>query len=176
VEAPVAFIPEDRTTEGLLPDLTLTQNLVLSQGRRAGWVHGFWLDWRSAERRTAELIVEFGVVASGPGAPAASLSGGNQQKFVVAAALERRPAVVLAENPTRGLDLKAAAAVHERLRSAAAAGAAVVLYSSDFDEVLVLADRVVVLAQGVVIEPPAGSSRAEIGRLMLQALASGTAA
>jgi simple sugar transport system ATP-binding protein len=113
------------------------------------------------------LIASFGVVASGPAALASSLSGGNQQRMVIAAALERSPAVLVAENPTRGLDLKATDEVQHRLREAADRGVAVLLHSSDLDEVLELADRVMVVSQGVAIELPPETSRAEIGELML---------
>jgi simple sugar transport system ATP-binding protein len=113
------------------------------------------------------LLREFEIVAAGPRARAASLSGGNQQKLIVARELSRRPAVIVAENPTRGLDVVAAAAIHERLRSAAAGGAAVLFHSTDLDEVLALADRIIVVARGVVSEAPAQSSRATIGAMML---------
>jgi simple sugar transport system ATP-binding protein len=106
-------------------------------------------------------------MASGPEALAGALSGGNQQKLIIARELSRSPAVIVAENPTRGLDVGAAAAVHHRLRSAAAAGAAVLFHSTDLDEVLHLADRVIVVTRGVITEAPPGATRAEIGSLML---------
>ena len=83
----------------------------------------------------------------GPRARADSLSGGNQQKLVIARELARAPRIMVAENPTRGLDLRATVAVHARLRAAADAGAAVLVHSSDLDEVLELADRVLVVAE-----------------------------
>jgi general nucleoside transport system ATP-binding protein len=85
----------------------------------------------------------------------------------VARELARQPRVVVAENPTRGLDLRAAAAIHARLRAAAAAGAAVLVYSSDLDEVLALAARVLVASRGTLVEPPPGASRAQVGELMV---------
>jgi simple sugar transport system ATP-binding protein len=171
VAGPVAFVPEDRTTEGLIPALSLVENLTLGLGERAGWVSGGRIrriDWVAARRRTAELIAQFGVRAAGPGAAAASLSGGNQQRLVIARALELAPRVIVAENPTRGLDVRATREVHARLRAAAAAGAAVLVYSSDLDEVLALATRLVVVAGGAVLEPPADAGRGEIGALMLR--------
>ena len=169
VAGPVAFIPEDRTSEGLIPELSLTENVVLGSGREEPWMRGDRIDWRAAERYTAELLRAYDVVAAGPRAPASSLSGGNQQKVVIARELSRRPRVVVAENPTRGLDLRATAGVHARLREAAEAGAAVLLHSSDLDEVLELATRVLVVSRGVVAEPPSGeaASREEIGAMML---------
>jgi len=171
VTRPTGFIPEDRTTEALIAPFTLTENLVLSQGRSAPWIRGPWVEWDRAERRTAELIESFGVRATGPVATAASLSGGNQQRMVIAETLERRPAVLLAENPTRGLDLRAAAEVMDRLRTAAAGGVAVVVHLSDLDELLAVADRIVVLAEGVLLEMAPGATREELGRRMLGAAA-----
>ena len=167
VAGPVGFIPEDRTTEGLIPTLSLTENVVLGSRADDPWIRRGRVDWRVARARTAALLAEYEVVAPGPDVLAATLSGGNQQKVVVARELARQPRVVVAENPTRGLDLRAAAAIHARLRAAAAAGAAVLVYSSDLDEVLALAARVLVASRGTLIEPPPGASRAQVGELMV---------
>ena len=167
VAGPVGFIPEDRTTEGLIPALSLTENLVLGTRADDPWIRRGRVDWRVARARTAALLAEYEVVAPGPDVAAGSLSGGNQQKVVVARELARQPRVVVAENPTRGLDLRAAAAIHGRLRAAAAGGAAVLVYSSDLDEVLALADRILVAARGTLIEPAPGATRAQVGELMV---------
>ena len=165
VRHPVAFIPEDRTTEGLVPDLTLTENVVLGESPQAGWR----VDWSAAERRTAELLRVYQVRARGPGARARSLSGGNQQRLVLARALSQEPRVIVAENPTRGLDVAAAAAVHRRLEEAAEAGGAVLFHSTDLDEVLERSDRVLVMRQGELLAAPPGADREQVGRLMLGA-------
>ena len=167
VAGPIGFIPEDRTTEGLIPSLSLVENVVLGSRRDDPWIRRGRVDWKVARARTASLVQEFGVVASGPDAPAASLSGGNQQKVVVGRELARQPRVVVAENPTRGLDLRATEAIHARLRRAAADGAAVLIYSSDLDEVLELAGRLLVATRGSISEVPSGATRAEIGELMV---------
>jgi len=167
VEGPVAFIPEDRTTEGLIPSLTLTENVVLGSGPGDPWIRGGRIDWPAARERTTALLREYDLAAPGPGAPAAVLSGGNQQKLVAARELSRGPRVVVAENPTRGLDIRATAAIHGRLRAAAHGGAAVLVYSSDLDEVMELAHRVVVMQRGALIPMPAGASRAAVGATML---------
>jgi ABC-type uncharacterized transport system ATPase subunit len=167
VEGPVAFIPEDRTSEGLIPELDLTENVALGLGHDAPWIRGGRVRWREARTHTAQLLRDYGIVAPGPRARAASLSGGNQQKLIVARELSRRPAVIVAENPTRGLDVLAGSAIHERLRGAAAGGAAVLFHSTDLDEVLALADRVIVVARGVVSEVPPHASRATVGAMML---------
>jgi simple sugar transport system ATP-binding protein len=169
VDRPVAFVPEDRTTEGLVPALSLTENVALGLARTAPWGRGITLDWAAATARTAELIDDLGVKAEGPASAAATLSGGNQQKLLIGRALALEPLVLVAENPTRGLDVQATRAVHDRLRAAAARGLAVLVYSSDLDEVLTLGTRVVVMHRGQLVEVPAGASREAIGRMMLGA-------
>ena len=166
---PVALIPEDRTTEGLVPSLSLAENLVLGLPTDRRFCRGPWIDWRAAINRTAELIPAFDIRAGGPTAPARSLSGGNQQKLVLARALEAGPKVVVAENPTRGLDVHATAFIHDRLRRVASEGAAVLVYSADLDEVLALADRVVVMYRGRLIVVAPGTPRDRIGEMMLGA-------
>jgi simple sugar transport system ATP-binding protein len=167
VSQPVGFIPEDRTSEGLISSFSLTENVVLGLGNDAPWVRNGRVDWGHAERTTAELLKDLEVVSTGPRTRASALSGGNQQKLVVARELFRAPAVVVAENPTRGLDIRATRDVHARLRSAAAAGASVLFHSADLDEVLELADRIIVATRGVIKEMPRNASRAEIGTMML---------
>jgi general nucleoside transport system ATP-binding protein len=167
VAGPVAFIPEDRTTEGLIPELTLTENVVLGSRPGDPWLRRGRIDWSLARQCTAALLGEFGVVAPGPQARASELSGGNQQKLVAARELARAPRVIVAEDPTRGLDIRAAAEIHARLLAAAAAGAAVLMYSSDLDEVLGLAHRVVVMSRGAVLPVASGATRAQISELMV---------
>jgi simple sugar transport system ATP-binding protein len=167
VDGPVALVPEDRTTEGLIPELSLTENVTLGLGAEAPWVRRGWIDWPAARARTRQLLTEFDVRAPGPTAQALVLSGGNQQRLVMARALEGRPKVLVAEGPTRGLDIAATAAVHDHLRRAARDGVAVLLYSADLDEVLALAHRVVVVARGRLVPVAPGMSREAIGRLML---------
>jgi simple sugar transport system ATP-binding protein len=167
VAKPVAFIAEDRSTEGLIPELSLAENLVLGSDHGDAWLRRGRVDWRVARERTAELLREYEVVAAGPRAPAWTLSGGNQQKLVLARELSRGPKVIVAENPTRGLDVGATLAIHRRLRHAAARGAAVLVYCSDLDELLSLADRYVVMARGALLEVPPEASRYEIGELMV---------
>jgi simple sugar transport system ATP-binding protein len=164
---PIGFIPEDRSTEGLIPEMTLTENIVLGSAGPDPWIHGRAIDWSVARARTAELMDEYAVEAPGPGVAAATLSGGNQQRLIVARELARHPAVVVAENPTRGLDIRATATIHARLRRAASEGAAVLFHSGDLDEVLELATRVVVVRSGTVILPPPDATRETIGGSML---------
>jgi simple sugar transport system ATP-binding protein len=161
--ARVAFIPDDRQRDALVLDFPLPENVALrGAGRRRGLMR-----WREVARRTAALVAQFAVRAGSLAAPVRTLSGGNQQRLVLARELADAPELVVADNPTRGLDIRATAVVHDRLRAARDAGAAVVVYSSDLDEVLALADRVLALfgGQGRVAEP----DRDTVGRLMLGA-------
>ncbi|HYF50621.1 MAG TPA: heme ABC transporter ATP-binding protein, partial [Planctomycetota bacterium] len=122
----------------------------------------------------AKLLPEYDVRPPDPELPAEALSGGNQQKVIVARELSRAPKLILACNPTRGLDVGAAAGVHARLVSAAREQkAAVLLISSDLDEVLALSDRVAVLYRGTLSDTwPRGVSKEEVGRAMVGAGAS----
>ena len=169
VTGPVAFIPEDRTTEGLIPAFSLTENLVLGLPEDPRWRRGPLLDWRAAAARMGQLVGEFSIRAPGPASLAGALSGGNQQKVVFARALEAKPQVIVAENPTRGLDVHATWFVDERLRRAALDGAAVIVYSTDLDEVLSIATRVVVVNRHRLLPVPSGTSRETIGAMMLGA-------
>jgi general nucleoside transport system ATP-binding protein len=159
--ASVGFVPEDRQRDALVLDFSLVENILLGgAGTRRGRIR-----WRAEHARAVSILAEHDVRASGPDAKAGTLSGGNQQKLVLARELSGRPALVVAENPTRGLDVRAAAAVHGALRAARDAGSGVVLHSSDLDEVLALADRVLVVHAGSVRPCPA--DREAVGRAML---------
>lgn len=157
----VAYVPEDRHSDALADDLTLTENVALGgAGARRGWI-----DWTAMRAYTSALMARFDVRASSEAAPARTLSGGNQQRLVLARELDGDPRLVVADQPTRGLDLRATAEVHDRLREARARGAAVVVHSADLDEVLALSDRMVVVVGGRVHEARGG--RDAIGRQML---------
>lgn len=161
----VGFVPEDRHRDAVLLNRSLTENVALEgAGRRRGW-----MDWGGLHARTSALMQRFDVRATGPHAAMRDLSGGNQQKLVLARELassgdEQHPLLVV-ENPTRGLDVRATGAIHEHLRHACATGAAVVMYSSDLDELLSLASRMLVVSGGRVHE--ATNDRESIGRAML---------
>jgi simple sugar transport system ATP-binding protein len=156
-----ALIPEDRQRDALVLGFSLTENLALKgAGRRRGRI-----PWKPLRDRTRELVADYDVRSPSIDSPAGELSGGNQQKLVLARELSDQPSVIAAENPTRGLDIRASAAVHERLRQAAARGAAVLVHSSDLDEVLALATRVVAVHGGRLTEVP--NEREAVGRAML---------
>jgi simple sugar transport system ATP-binding protein len=163
----VGFIPEDRHHDAVLLDRPLAENVALhGAGRRRGTI-----GWSAVRARTEALIQAFDVRAPSARVPMRALSGGNQQKLVLARELDEEgdagagPLAIVAENPTRGLDVRATAEVHTRLRAARDRGAAVVVYSSDLDEVLSLATRVLVTFAGTVREVP--PERDAVGRAML---------
>ena len=165
-KAGVAYIPEDRAAEGLAMDLSLAVNAVAKDLRQVGSWKG--ID-NSAVRQLAGRAVEhLGVRPAVTKAAVRRLSGGNQQRLLVGRELAREPAVVMAAEPTRGLDPGARAAVAGALRSAAARGAAVVLTSTDVDELVELADRILVLASGLItLDAPVSNLRREqIGQAM----------
>lgn len=159
----IGFIPEDRQRDALILECSLAENLAL---RGAGARRGR-MAWRAWAARAQALMADYDVRGGSSSTPAAVLSGGNQQKLVLARELGARPALVVAESPTRGLDIRAAEAVFAALREARSAGAAVVYYSTDLDEVLALADRVVVVFAGSVRE--VAPDRERVGRAMLGA-------
>jgi simple sugar transport system ATP-binding protein len=159
----VAFVPEDRHREALVLDFSLTENVALRDaGVRSGLV-----SWTQLRERTRVLLEAFDIRASTTEVPVSVLSGGNQQKLVLARELAGAPMLLVVENPTRGLDLKASAAVHARLRAARDAGMAIVAYSSDLDELLGIADRTFAMYAGLLMETP--RDRDAIGRAMLGA-------
>ncbi len=158
----VGFVPEDRHRDALIPEMTLVENVALQDASlRTGR-----MQWASIASQTAALVHAHDVRTADITVPVASLSGGNQQKFVLARELAGAPPALIAENPTRGLDVRATAQVLLQLRQARAQGVAIVVYSSDLDEILALADRIVVCFNGRVISTQADGdaiARAMIG-------------
>jgi general nucleoside transport system ATP-binding protein len=164
----VAHIPEDRLHHAVIPAFSLTLNWLLrtlSKRRFARW--GF-LRRREAAVATSEAIESRDVRASGPRARMADLSGGNQQKFVIARELDDDVAVILAGHPTRGLDIRTVVAIRNRLLAERARGVAILLLSADLSEVWDIADRIMVMTRGRLRGPlPVGeTSLAEIGTWM----------
>jgi simple sugar transport system ATP-binding protein len=160
----IGFIPEHRQRDALIPALSVTENIALRDASRARGR----IPWRDVARRTQSLVQQHDVRANGVTALVRTLSGGNQQKLVLARELAGLPPLVVAENPTQGLDVRASMAIRTRLRDARARGAAVVVYASDLDELLALADRAVVAFGGGIHEVPLDAD--SIGRAMLGAV------
>lgn len=163
--ARIGFVPEDRHNDALMLDRSLVENVALRDaGSRTGR-----MPWTELHDATQTIIAEREVRAGSAHVEARTLSGGNQQKLILGRELAGNPEALVVENPTRGLDFRAADSVLNALRSARAAGTAVVVYSSDLDEVLALADRVMVMHAGQLREIT--GDRETIGRAMLGAAA-----
>src|SRR4029079_11966147 len=140
----VAAIPEDRTRDGLIAEMTIAENFALRTSVPA-----------------EQLIADYNIKASGPKQKAGSLSGGNQQKDLLARELSINPDVIVASEPTRGLDVEATRFVHDRLRDAAARGAEVFLITSDLDEAFTLGDTIQVIYRGKLSQPLSPEEAAE---------------
>jgi len=143
-----AYISDDRHRDGLILDFDLGRNATLKVFDEAPFSRAGVLDFRAIVRFTRQLIGSFDVRAPGPSLPAGKLSGGNQQKLILARELSRSPRVIVANKPTRGLDIGAAAFVHQKLLEERERGTGILLISSDLDEILLLSDRILVIFNG----------------------------
>jgi simple sugar transport system ATP-binding protein len=164
----IGRIPEDRHHDGVVGDMSVAENLVIEQlDDRRFQKHGF-LDFSGFRDYADQVIEAYDVRCPGPDAPARLLSGGNMQKLILARVLDREPALILANQPTRGLDVGAQTEVYKRLLAARERGAAVVLISEDLDELFTLADRIMVIHAGHLREagPADRLDRREVGLMM----------
>jgi general nucleoside transport system ATP-binding protein len=163
----IGYVPEDRLEDGLVGSFTVAENLVLDRYHGAPFARGLSIDLRAVAANAADRIDEFDVRTSGADALASTLSGGNQQKVVLARELSRPLKLLVVAQPTRGLDVGSTEFVHRRIVHERDIGTAVVLVSTELDEVLGLADRIAVMYRGRIVgELPAGASAAEVGLLM----------
>jgi simple sugar transport system ATP-binding protein len=167
IDAGVGHIPEDRQARGLVLDFTLAENLALHDYRLEPDSKYGWLFPRRMIARARGLLKEFDVRGGGPQTLAASLSGGNQQKVVVAREVARNPRVLIAAQPTRGLDVGAIEFVHRRLVGERDEERAILLVSFELEEILSLSDRILVIYEGrIVAEYSADVTEEEIGIAM----------
>jgi simple sugar transport system ATP-binding protein len=167
LDAGIGHIPEDRHRRGLVLDFNLAENLVLHDYGKEPFSRLGWINPRRWFRWAAGLLREFDVRGGGPATRGGSLSGGNQQKVVVAREVSRDPSVLIAAQPTRGLDVGAIEFVHRRLVEQRDAGKAVLLVSLELEEILSLSDRIIVLYEGrIVAEFPPDVSEEEVGIAM----------
>jgi simple sugar transport system ATP-binding protein len=147
-QAGVGVIPEDRHDSGVVLSMSVAENLVMTHPEKVA--RRGVIDRLMLRDRARELIDRFGILTSGPDVPMWSLSGGNQQRVVLARELSAGPKVLVASQPTRGLDVGAIEYVDERIRQAAAEGMAILLISTELEEILDLAHRIVVISRGRV--------------------------
>ena len=167
-QAGLSYIPEDRHSRGLVLDFTLTENVCLGNLDGPPFTRGGQIDYGACEDVTSELMSRYDVRAPSPDTHARALSGGNQQKLIIARELHRQPDVILAVQPTRGLDVGAIEFVHRQLVAERDKGRAVLLVSFELDELLDLSDRIVVLYQGRIVGEFASGTveRSTLGLLM----------
>jgi general nucleoside transport system ATP-binding protein len=166
--AGVAHIPEDRLATGLIGGMDLSDNAILRDYAQPPLCNGSFLSNKAVAAFTDRLIADHDVKAPGRWAKLRTLSGGNQQKLLLARELAGQPRLIVAVHPTRGVDVGATEAIHEALREQRARGAATLLISEDLDELLALSDRIAVLFDGRVmgVLPARGANLEEIGLLM----------
>ncbi|MDO3506270.1 ABC transporter ATP-binding protein [Ralstonia pseudosolanacearum] len=163
----LSFVPEERLGRGAVPSLSLAANTLLTH-QRAPQVRGGLIDRKAAAGLAAGIIQRFGVKAGGPDAQAKSLSGGNLQKFIVGREIECAPRVLIVAQPTWGVDVGAAAQIHNEILALKAAGCAILIVSEELDELFALCDRLHVIANGRLSPstPAHATDREQIGLWM----------
>ncbi len=155
IDAGVGRIPEDRHASGAIADMSVAENAIAEIHRKPQFFHHGFLDWPGARRFAQQIIADYDVKCPSPAAPMRLLSGGNMQKLILGRVLSQSPRLVLANQPTRGLDVGAIDYVHRQLLAVRKAGGSVLLISEDLDELLSLADRVAVMYRGKLSAPMA---------------------
>lgn len=166
-EGLLCAFPEDRLRFGVLPSRPVYENFILGQHKGSLFSKGIFLKSKDIIARTQEAMNTYDIRPFNPLLPFEKLSGGNQQKLVVARALSQNPHVILAAHPTRGVDIGAIEFIHNQLRSARDKGAGVLLVSSELDELMTLSDRILVMYKGKIV--------AEFSRDQFDEIAIGTA-
>ncbi|TMD79423.1 MAG: ATP-binding cassette domain-containing protein, partial [Chloroflexi bacterium] len=168
-EAGIAHIPEDRRGAGLVLNYSIAENLILGRQRANSFAWHHILLLLDAIRKWAQrLVKEFDIRTPSIDVPARALSGGNQQKIIVAREMASQPRVLLASQPTRGVDIGAIEFIHRRIVAERDGGAAVLLVSAELDEVRSLSDRIAVMYEGRIVSiEPADASEDRLGLLML---------
>jgi len=167
LHAGIAFVPESREEDGLISSFSIEENLILDLHDLPPYAKGPVISQSVVSTQAEKLVKEFDIRAQSSKDPASSLSGGNKQKVVLARELSRPVKLVVASQPTRGLDVGSIEFVHERIIAERDAGRAVLLFSTELDEVSALADRIAVMYRGEFIAiVPSDTSREELGLLM----------
>jgi simple sugar transport system ATP-binding protein len=166
--AALGYIPEERMHDGIVQEFSVAENMMLDGHMRPPYSNGFFLNFGAIAATTRQLVKEFAIRTPSIDTPTRSLSGGNIQKIILARELSRNPAVLVAAQPTRGVDIGATEYIHERLLAQRQQGTATVLISEDLDEILALSDRIAVLYEGRVMDvvPRAEANAERLGLLM----------
>ena len=167
LDAGVGFIPEDRTEDGLVGEFTISENLMLDRYHKPPFARMGTLQLGYLDEFAREKITEFDIRAQGIGTHVARLSGGNQQKVVLARELSRELSLFVAAQPTRGLDVGSVEFVHTRIIQTRDAGVPVIVVSTELDEVVALADRIAVMYRGTIVGIVPGDTPREVLGLMM---------
>jgi ABC-type uncharacterized transport system ATPase subunit len=167
--AGIAHVPEDRQRSGLVLDFTVTENVVLDSYYAEPFSHGIVMDWDAAHERAVELVEQYDVRTPSVDVTLSTLSGGNQQKVIAAREFDRDVDLIIASQPTRGIDVGSIEYIHARIVEERDAGSAVLIVSSELDEVMALADRLLVMFDGRIVAEldPKQTTNAEVGLYML---------
>jgi simple sugar transport system ATP-binding protein len=170
-ERGTSHIPEDRHRRGLVLDFSVAQNMVLGIHYRAPYVRRTLLDvinFAPIREKAQRLMQEFDIRPPDQDNPAGNLSGGNQQKVIVAREFDQNPKLLIAAQPTRGIDVGSIEFIHQRLLQAREDGKAILLVSADLEEILSLSDRIAVMYEGQIVGilEPAEATEARIGMMM----------
>jgi general nucleoside transport system ATP-binding protein len=165
----LGYVPEDRRKTGLALSFSVEENLILKSYAMAPYASRGILHWGTIRKKAQSLIKEYNIKTSHPSVPVRHLSGGNQQKVIIAREFHGQPALIVASQPTRGLDLSAVESVHDVLLRERDRGAAVLFISTELEEVLSLSDRIIVLFKGEIMGEVSGEQANidQIGEMML---------
>jgi simple sugar transport system ATP-binding protein len=167
LDSGVGFIPEDRKKDGLVSEFTIAENLMLDASYKSVFTKGLNINFAARKKIARELVERFDVRTPSADHLAGKLSGGNQQKVVVARELHRDVDLLIASQPTRGVDVGSIEFIHEQLVAERDAGKAVILISTELDEVLALADRIAVMYRGQIVGIVGPeTSREQLGKMM----------
>ncbi len=168
IEAGLAYVPEERMRDGAIREFTVQENVFLHEHAAPRFTHGIFLDFGAMTAHARELITRFSIKTPTLDTPLKNLSGGNIQKVILARELSRKPQVLIAAQPTRGVDIGATEYIHQRLLEQRDAGTAILLISEDLDEIQELSDGIAVMYEGRIVGTAArGSASPEtLGLLM----------
>lgn len=151
VDSGLAYIPEERMRDGAIREFSVQENVFLHDHASPKYTHGIFLDFRRMSAFARQLVANFNVKTPGLDTPIKNLSGGNIQKLIMARELSRQPKVIIAAQPTRGVDIGATEYIHQRLLQQREEGVGILLISEDLDEIRVLSDRIAVIYEGQII-------------------------
>lgn len=168
VRSEISYVPEETVRQGLLPSMTLAESVILKNHMSPPYSRGIFLNEQAIQSRTEKLIKDFDVRCPGPQSPVKLLSGGNQQRLLLSRELSQEASIIVASQPTKGLDVAAIDTVHRLLVEERSLGRGVLLISTELDEILRLSDRIAVLYEGEIrgIVDGQGANPNEIGMLM----------